>query len=120
MATPWSGYNGGAAVVTSTTDQYAGEYGLNIGDPNAFIVSGYPNPFKNSTALKYRVNSASEVTINIYDMKGQLKKTLVNEYKSAGTYETVWNAENAQPGMYLANIIVDGVVSASVKLSLAE
>ena len=65
-------------------------------DPTAPVVvtslnTNYPNPFNPSTTISYSVKDALPVTIEIYNVKGQLVKTLINEQKAAGTHTVVWN-----------------------------
>jgi len=43
---------------------------------------------------------SSNVKINIYNLKGQLVKSLVNEDKPAGYHEAEWLAENMKNGIY--------------------
>jgi flagellar hook assembly protein FlgD len=45
------------------------------------------------------VKETCPVTIEVYNLKGQLVRTLVNEIKTAGNYSVVWNGRdnNNQP-----------------------
>ena len=42
---------------------------------------------------------SSFVTIKIYDLLGSEVATLVNEEKTVGTYELIWNAASAAGGL---------------------
>jgi len=53
--------------------------------------NNFPNPFNPETTITYSVKGASPVSIEIYNVKGQLVKTLVNDSKEAGTHSVVWN-----------------------------
>lgn len=53
--------------------------------------NNYPNPFNPETTISFSTKEASPVTIGIYNVKGQLVKTLVNETKAAGNHHVVWN-----------------------------
>jgi hypothetical protein len=55
-----------------------------------------PNPFSNTTSFAYQVggSAAQRVQIGIYDVAGRLIRELVNETKSPGRYETVWNGQD--------------------------
>jgi flagellar hook assembly protein FlgD len=54
----------------------------------------YPNPFNSSTTIRYQIESKSDVSLTIINSLGENVKTLVNEIKSAGRYETVWNGKD--------------------------
>ena len=70
---------------------------LAVGEPNNQVPTlyslrqNYPNPFNPSTSISYDILDAANVTIRIYDLLGRNVKTLVNEYKNAGSYVAVWN-----------------------------
>ncbi|MBS1904199.1 MAG: T9SS type A sorting domain-containing protein [Bacteroidetes bacterium] len=61
-----------------------------------------PNPFSTSTTLNFSVANRSNVKIEIYDIKGTLIRTLVNESVDAGTYPAVWDGLDAS-GNAVAN-----------------
>lgn len=54
------------------------------------LKGNYPNPFNPETTIKYSVSGNTPVSIEIYNVKGQLVKTLVNETKGTGNYSEVW------------------------------
>jgi len=52
----------------------------------------YPNPFNPTTIISFSVaKTSSLVNLEIYNLKGQKIKTLVNEILSAGNHSIVWN-----------------------------
>jgi hypothetical protein len=67
---------------------------------NYSLQQNYPNPFNPSTKIKYSVSQRSNVVIKVFDILGNEIETLVNEEKSAGTYELKWNGENLPSGVY--------------------
>jgi hypothetical protein len=54
------------------------------------LKGNYPNPFNPETTIRYSVREASPVNIEIYNLKGQLVKTLVSESKAAGEHSVIW------------------------------
>lgn len=83
-----------------------------------------PNPFVSSTTLRFNVAERSNVRIDIYDVKGALVRTLVNEMIDAGTYPVVWDATSDNgtlmpSGTYVAKMIADGKVT-SIKMTLQK
>lgn len=58
------------------------------------LLNNYPNPFNPSTKIAFEIPQQEFVSLNIYDINGQLVKTLVNENLSAGRFERIWNGGN--------------------------
>ena len=51
----------------------------------------YPNPFNPSTKISFNIPTASSVEVTVYNTKGQLVTTLVDDHFEAGIYNIVWN-----------------------------
>jgi hypothetical protein len=71
----------------------------------ARLGQNYPNPFNPETTISYEMLQNGEVTINVYNLKGQKVKTLVNDTKAAGEHTVVWNGKddsgnNVSSGVY--------------------
>jgi len=66
----------------------------NVGVPSEFSLGNYPNPFNPSTKVYYSVPTTGMVRMSVFDMNGREVATLVNEVKTAGSYEYVWNPSN--------------------------
>ena len=52
------------------------------------VGQNYPNPFNPETWIPYQLKEASDVTIDIYNMAGQLVRTIRLGHKSAGLHVT--------------------------------
>ena len=62
-----------------------------------FATSNYPNPFNPSTTIKYSMPKAGHLTLNVYNVRGQLVKTLIDGNRPAGADQTiVWDGTNNQ------------------------
>ncbi|MCK5050667.1 MAG: T9SS type A sorting domain-containing protein [Candidatus Cloacimonetes bacterium] len=73
---------------------------------NTVLISNYPNPFNPITNIAYSITEIGKVTIEVYNLKGQLVKTLVNEVKETGEYSINWNGTDktnkpVSSGVYL-------------------
>ncbi len=58
------------------------------------LQGNYPNPFNPQTAIKYAVKQDGNVSLKIFNLKGQLVKTLVNDDVKAGFHSIVWDGKN--------------------------
>jgi hypothetical protein len=78
--------------------------------PNEFkLFQNYPNPFNPSTTIQYQLPRNSHVTLQIYNVLGQVVETLVDERKDAGTYQVRWTA-NISVGVYFSSLQSDDFV----------
>ena len=64
--------------------------------PVTLNATNYPNPFNPETTISYDVAQKGSVTVDIYNLKGQKVKSLVNENKEAGTHSVIWQGDNNQ------------------------
>jgi hypothetical protein len=77
------------------------DVGENPSNPTEYkLYDNYPNPFNPSTILRYSIPEASFTAIKIFDALGNEVSSLVNETKSAGTYEVEFNATDLSSGIY--------------------
>ena len=60
------------------------------------LSQNYPNPFNPITKINYSLNKGGTTTLKILNIKGQLIKIIVNEYKNSGDYSVLWNGTDAQ------------------------
>ena len=84
---------------------YPAEIEIGIEDDKAlsdgFILKqNYPNPFNPSTILSYSLPISGEVTLSIYNLKGEEVIRLVDGFLQTGEYNTTWNASNISSGIY--------------------
>ena len=125
----------------STVWAYSGEpgiYGILEGGeltkvPTEFNLSdAFPNPFNLSTTIRYVVPvqgdfkeaNSSRVDLDIYNIRGQLVKNLVNSDLPPGQYEINWNGTNesgrvAATGIYLMRLSVGDNITTK-KLTLLK
>ncbi|ARA94937.1 hypothetical protein AWN76_018430 [Rhodothermaceae bacterium RA] len=68
------------------------------------VVAGYPNPFREQTALSYDLPAAGPVRLVVYDLMGREIATLVDALQAAGRHTVRWDAAARPPGLYLARL----------------
>jgi hypothetical protein len=63
--------------------------------PGAYSLSqNYPNPFNPATTIKFDIRKKGHVKLRIYNVAGQLVKTLVNDVMDPGSYTREWKGRN--------------------------
>jgi tetrahydromethanopterin S-methyltransferase subunit B len=63
--------------------------------PDNFQLSqNYPNPFNPTTTISYTLPARQNVSLAIYNLKGELVKSLVDGPMSEGSHSAVWDATN--------------------------
>ncbi|MEJ2615268.1 MAG: T9SS type A sorting domain-containing protein [Ignavibacteriaceae bacterium] len=68
------------------------------------LEQNYPNPFNPTTSIKYSIASRQFVELKIFNVLGQEIQTLINEEKSAGSYQIEFNAADLSSGVYFYRI----------------
>jgi len=74
--------------------------------PDAELLGqNYPNPFNPTTTIAYSMIEEGNVSIEVFNIRGQLVKTLINEHMTVGEHTLVWegtnnNNQKASSGMY--------------------
>ena len=92
--------------IHTTTDIYEGAETI----VNHFqLKQNYPNPFNPSTTIEFALSENSHVKLSIFDVTGQLIRTLVDNQYSAGTHSVVWNGklsngQSAVSGVYFYKV----------------
>lgn len=97
-------------------------------DPNLIpaltqLYGNYPNPFNPTTTISYGLSQDSEVTLFIFNIKGQKVKTLMQGTQEAGYHQISWNGKdennkNVTSGVFFYEIFVEETDYTSVKKML--
>ena len=80
----------------------------------------YPNPFNPVTNIEYDLPVDGNIELKIYDIAGRLIKTLVNEFKTAGSYLVSFNASDLSSGVYFYSMNVDRKQIAVKRMALVK
>jgi len=112
--TPSSG--GPRMMHLSISEELVGVDG-EVAIPKEFALhNNYPNPFNPVTNITYDIASATDVTLEIYNVMGQRVRTLAQGSHEPGRYRIMWNATNdygqsLSSGMYIYRIQAGDFVS---------
>jgi hypothetical protein len=64
--------------------------------PDIFILrQNYPNPFNPTTEISFRLPDASDVSLDVFNITGQVVTTLVDGNLEAGEHTVVWDGRDA-------------------------
>ena len=78
--------------------------------PSSFVLGlAYPNPFNPVTQFNYRLSEFSNVSINVYNVNGELVEQLFDGNNVIGDHSVKWNAGNNPSGFYLITVVANGV-----------
>jgi hypothetical protein len=90
--------DGGSKITNGTSTDYK-------------LFQNYPNPFNPTTKISYKINNEGQVTLQIYNLVGQVIKVLVSEYQSPGRYEVEFDGSELTSGVYLYKLQINGFTS---------
>ncbi|MDY0152069.1 MAG: T9SS type A sorting domain-containing protein [Candidatus Cloacimonas sp.] len=81
----------------------------------SLLNQNYPNPFNPVTTISFDMPKAAPATLNIYNVKGQLVKTLFNGTATFGKNNVSWNGTdnsglNVTSGIYFYRLSTDNKV----------
>jgi len=58
------------------------------------LLNNYPNPFNSTTNINFSLHKDSYVTLSIFNLKGEIVNILLNEQKSMGDYNIIWDGKD--------------------------
>ncbi|MDY6916035.1 MAG: M1 family aminopeptidase, partial [Candidatus Cloacimonadota bacterium] len=81
--------------------------------PDLMNLKAYPNPFNPTTTIEFSLAQQQKVRIDIYNIKGEKVKTLINSTLPADNHKVVWkgkdnNSRKVASGMYFYKMQTQG------------
>ena len=112
QATAWIQGDNAGAILNSATVMIEGVSAIEQDEDlplPSLTLSAWPNPFNPRTALHFTISEDGPVKLSVYDLKGRLVTTLVDEHLPAGSYEIPWRGKdsagrNTPSGVYFARL----------------
>ncbi len=89
-----------------------------IAVPDRFhLYPNFPNPFNPSTTIRFSLERAAHVKLEVYNVLGQKVRTLANGRFAQGVHAETWDGRNesgypAASGVYIYRLEAEGLVSA--------
>ena len=85
---------------------------LDVLIPTVFALgNNYPNPFNPSTTIQYSVPTFTNVSIEIFDIRGRFVESLVNRNINPGYFSVVWDGSLYSSGLYFVQMIAGEYVN---------
>jgi hypothetical protein len=106
----WSRLRGGLGNTADFTDSGPVSEGYITVPMGVFALQqNFPNPFNPQTTIRFEVAKEGLVTIDIFNIRGQRVKRLVNDNLSAGNHQVVWtghdeNGNSMSSGLYFYRV----------------
>jgi hypothetical protein len=113
---PPAGWSARRTLVQQVLDYFGEITGVGAAElppVGELALANHPNPFNPSTTISYNLPRAGQTTIQVFDVKGHLVKTLVEGALPAGTGSVEWmGVDNAgarvASGVYFCAVKSDG------------
>ena len=92
-------------------DYYQFEYtGTGIDESESSVLtnihlSNYPNPFNSETTISFSLPKSDNISLEVFNIRGQLVETLVTGHREAGEHSAIWDAEDISSGIYFYRIL---------------
>ncbi len=97
---------------TNPPDEFVANNDPNVVAPGIFLSQNFPNPFNPETQIAFSLKNRTQVSLQIYNLRGQKVRTLVNSVYPTGQNKVTWNGTddngNQVPsGIYLYRMDAD-------------
>ena len=89
-------------------------------NPTEFnLYQNYPNPFNPETNINFDIPNSGNVSLKVYDQRGAEMSSLVDGFKSAGSYSVNFNASELPTGVYFYKLTTSDI-SVTKKMMLIK
>ncbi|MBM4174821.1 MAG: T9SS type A sorting domain-containing protein [Ignavibacteria bacterium] len=89
------------------------------------LFQNYPNPFNSLTTIKFYLPKSADISLQVYNLQGQLLKTILSKNMNEGMHMVFWNGRNDEnkelpSGIYFCRLTVNNQQSRIKKLTLLK
>ncbi len=97
---------GASNILTSADENNVSQVCFNL-------ICNYPNPFNPTTTIQFSLKEDSDVRLKVYNIKGAVVRTLIDDKMKAAYHEVVWDGKDNSgkqvgSGLYFYKIVSEG------------
>ena len=127
----WDGDGNGSVIIDLGVYEFGSEPPVSIDEditqttPSIQLERNYPNPFNPETMIKFSISEYSKTTLSVYNIKGQLVRTLIDEDLERGNHDVIWfgkdnNNKPVSSSVYFYKLKVGNKIEAVKKCLLLK
>jgi hypothetical protein len=109
----WGVRNVSVALISAVTTAET------VSPASFYLAQNFPNPFNPKTTIRFSTPSAGKVRLTVYNLHGEVVRTLVNGEMVAGDHLTTFDGSDLASGIYFCRIEA-GKLVAMQKMILAK
>ena len=72
------------------------------------LKQNFPNPFNPMTEIKFSLPAEGQVSLKVFNIRGEVVSTLVSEVRGAGEHSVIWDAREHPSGVYFYRVEIPG------------
>ena len=117
ITNPWNGFlsNYSPNITLFFNNSGTNDKDSDIKNQPIRLYQNFPNPFNPTTSISFDVKQDDWVKIDIYNIRGQKVKSLIDEVLQKGRYNVIWNGDdengyNVASGVYFYRMRTDEFV----------
>lgn len=82
------------------------DYEVSVPSSKISNLENFPNPFNPTTTISFSLSSETNIELNVYNLKGQLVRSLTNGHYTSGSHSIAWDGKDdddkpVSSGLYL-------------------
>jgi len=109
LGTTWAPYTSGNFMIRALVEVDISDADIIQPEPNVLYARNYPNPFNPETTIHFNIPTKGKTTVEVFNIKGQLVKTLLNDSVNAGEHRVTWsgldnNGASVTSGVYFYRV----------------
>ncbi|PIQ61913.1 MAG: hypothetical protein COV99_08190 [Bacteroidetes bacterium CG12_big_fil_rev_8_21_14_0_65_60_17] len=87
----------------------AAQTAASLPEASVILVQNYPNPFMESTTIRFATHESGHVELAVYDMLGRRVALLQDTRLDAGWHDVMWRPQGVTSGLYAYRLRVGGL-----------